>query len=1270
MTKIFFSIVLLCLSIGSSLAQSNVFRARVVDAETGEAMPYVNVLSDAGRGVVTNLEGDFVITSDLEDSIRFSFVGYKSFKVRASQLTRIVQMQPLAVSVKGVTVMSDVSILLNTFKQLRKDYRQFKDESSPYFNRITVKSGDQTEIVEDFLHARSAIGLRHFGLFSGEYWGMTGQGDSIQSSLEHTDLHHILSIGPMMPGNSSMNGYLLPFPKNCSASYFKRFYEISSEVLDDGKKLIYCVHLRKKDPKQMELLTGDIYIDSETFRLLRFDGNIDLRLQVKRGNENITIYEQIPGTLKLHVNYKEDKGFTEVSDMSYQFLVDNLHVRSVLFNVEDYQFPLQDPVPIRGNILTAINKTKRSSTFVKEQNLIKRTEEEETFIQRMSVRRTDFLPIKDYIQKAMNFNKVVPQEKVYLHFDNTGYFENETLWFKAYVTRTDNGKPTDLSKVLYVELLDPSGDVLETQKYPIDSLGQSHGEMKLDTLFGSGFYEVRAYTRYMTNWGVNAVFSRVFPIFNAPAEEGKYDDLTIKTRLYKHRDPNNRDRSDSLYLNAIDEGIHSNDLLKTVSVQFYPEGGHLVRGKKSRVALLAVDDNGNPYSGEGFVLNEAGDVLASVHTDSLGRGLFNVTPDGSPLSFQMRNLEKSDRKAFQNFSLPEAREEGCALSLDAVSDSMSATLQCTPGLCGSLIGYALMHDGSITYCDTAVARPLIEIDLDRQKMADGVSQLTVFDSKGEILAERLFFVCPDADTSDSIRIVEKTGRLKPCGKVELELQAQPNASLSFSAMDAQTMTNGSQGNMQTWMLLSSEVRGYIHNVGYYFEADDEAHRRSADLLMLTQGWRRYDWELMTGQKDFEKAQPIEDKFYVFGKLNVYRKKNPVNDVKLEAFLYNHEGQSLTGETVTDADGNYAFALPFMDGEWKMQIYTKKKNKKGKEKRETYYVGIDRQFSPRARYITPQEAEILHPLKANAFLPSPEADFPDEDEDEFIPITKKDHVLQNVTVKAKRRYFTNDDWKYKNEAWGRQFATLHYDIDKELDAILDRGEAEPTLFQFLCRKNALFNNPEAKNLPYPRDTLYTDESDKHFIIEGKLSYANRPIKWIVDNGETSVALDLEGIDNILLKDTEKVLSSPVNLVEYGNDEKFAAVTSNVGAIMDLLFPIYMSDIKSVFIVPESKKETSGAVRIYLYTHQKLPTESQKGVRSTHFQGFNKPSTFQMEDYSIIPPMADFRRTIYWNPNVKTDAQGKAKVEFFNNSTCQEMYISVEGMTEDGKVLVNE
>ena len=835
--------------------------------------------------------------------------------------------------------------------------------------------------------------------------------------------------------------------------------------------------------------------------------------------------------------------------------------------------------------------------------------------------------VLSYIQKAMNFNKVVPQEKVYLHFDNMGYFENETMWFKAYVTRTDNGRASDLSKVLYVELLNPSGDVLKTQKYPIDSLGQSHGDMKLDTLFGSGFYEVRAYTRYMTNWGVNAVFSRVFPIFKAPKEEGKYDDLTIREMLYKHRDPNNRDRTDSLYLKAMDEGIYTSDLMKTISVQFYPEGGNLIMGKKCRVAMLAVDDNGRPYEGEGFVMNAQGDVLASVETDTLGRGIFELVPDSGQLTFQMRNLQKKEKKQVQFFPLPNVRTEGCALTFDAINENMLATLQCTDGLCGHLLGYVLMHNGNISYCDTVTASPLIEIALDRQKQEEGVSQLTVFDSDGRILAERLFFICPKSHDSDSIRIVAKTERLRPCSKVELELQAQPNAYLSFSAMDAETMTNGKQGNMKTWMLLSSEVRGYIHNIDYYFETDDKAHRESADLLMMTQGWRRYDWNLMSGRTTFEKSQPIEDQFYVFGKLNVYRKRNPVNNVGMEVYLYNQQGQSLSGTTRTDKDGYYAFGMPYVDGEWRMQIFTRKKMKDGEEKRKTYYVGIDRQFSPTARYITPLEAEIQHPMKPNAFVRNPFEELPEE---EFIPITEKDHVIQNVTVKAKRRYFTNDDWQYKNEAWGRRWATLYYNIDKERDDILDLGLPEPTIFEFLCKKNASFNNPKCRNLPIPGASVTGNFTN----WDGEMSYNYRSIQWIVNNGEKGL------------------------------------MTGRGYAKGDTFFPIWMDEIKHLYIVPYDLHDENGVVKIYIYTHKKFTTESQKGLRRTYFQGFNIPSTFQMEDYNVIPPMADFRRTIYWNPDIRTDKDGKAKVEFFNNSTCQEMYISTEGMTEDGRILINE
>ena len=135
----------------------------------------------------------------------------------------------------------------------------------------------------------------------------------------------------------------------------------------------------------------------------------------------------------------------------------------------------------------------------------------------------------------------------------------------------------------------------------------------------------------------------------------------------------------------------------------------------------------------------------------------------------------------------------------------------------------------------------------------------------------------------------------------------------------------------------------------------------------------------------------------------------------------------------------------------MQIFTRLE-----DKRKTYRVGIDRQFSPTPRYITPLESGILPPMAPNLHL-QPVSEVVEE----FIPITKKNHLLENVTVEAKRRYFTNDDWKYKNESWGRNHAAVFYDIDRELDNIRDLGEEDPSIFEFFCRKNSLFNNPECK-----------------------------------------------------------------------------------------------------------------------------------------------------------------------------------------------------------------
>ncbi|MDO4801558.1 MAG: hypothetical protein Q4A15_05275, partial [Prevotellaceae bacterium] len=142
--------------------------------------------------------------------------------------------------------------------------------------------------------------------------------------------------------------------------------------------------------------------------------------------------------------------------------------------------------------------------------------------------QTNHNSIVHVLSKVVQFSSLYPQEKVYLHFDNTGYFKGETIWYKAYLAtlgvnsekrKVKSGEtgsiphstfqtPNSLSKVLYVELLSPGGDVLETQKLHVDDEGGAWGQFKLDSILGTGFYEIRAYTRYMLNWGVNAMFSR------------------------------------------------------------------------------------------------------------------------------------------------------------------------------------------------------------------------------------------------------------------------------------------------------------------------------------------------------------------------------------------------------------------------------------------------------------------------------------------------------------------------------------------------------------------------------------------------------------------------------------------------------------------------------------------------------------------------------------------------------------------------------------------
>lgn len=207
--------------------------------------------------------------------------------------------------------------------------------------------------------------------------------------------------------------------------------------------------------------------------------------------------------------------------------------------------------------------------------------------------------------RAMQIGKVMQQERVFLHFDNNSYYLGETVWFKAYVSFGSNNRPSILSKVLYVELVAPEGYVVETKKYKLDDKGSCHGEFELNELLLSGYYEIRAYTRYMLNWSKEAVFSRVFPVFDkVNANNWDFRNMLDRKRGFMHN------------------GKWISSQLPEATLDFFPESGHLIEGMESRVAYELREADGL-FSEETIKIFKDGELLLESRPQHQGKGIFH-----------------------------------------------------------------------------------------------------------------------------------------------------------------------------------------------------------------------------------------------------------------------------------------------------------------------------------------------------------------------------------------------------------------------------------------------------------------------------------------------------------------------------------------------------------------------------------------------------------------------------------------------------------------------
>ena len=915
------------------------------------------------------------------------------------------------------------------------------------------------------------------------------------------------------------------------------------------------------------------------------------------------------------------------------------------------------------------------------------------------------------------------QEKVYLHFDNNCYFLGDTIWYKAYVVLADDNTPEPLSRILYVELLNEQGYLMERQQLEINRYGQANGCFAISDTTFAGFYEVRAYTKWMLNFGYepceswhqdswiqfeeeqglmpwriedikpaipvpkwlagSKVIASIYLSTDSPVNNLRYSNLpfahgapdyaitsskeynlnvTIDSLAPKknYRDYHNLfsrvlpvysrpDTAANYMRKVMPTKITVGDYQVTwktpkFDVKFYPEGGYLLAGHKCRVAWEAMNQQLERLNVSGVLL-EDGEPIDSVRPIHAGRGLITLNVKHGR-KYKVRFEFGKDKFTFD---LPKPFEQGVALHVSQDSDMVKFH-----------VGREFTKQPPLALKVFCRGKRLASFDLKGkgsveevmylENLNEGVHQVVVCDTSGNVYADRLFFVNKCYESQARIMVAGIANRpYQPLEKIRLNLLATDpkghplkNQTFSVSVRDeAQLDPTFTTGNIMTNLLLESDLKGYVENPDYYFEADDEKHRQALDVLMLVQGWRRYDWKSIEKPETFALDYLPEQKMVIYG--DAYPLRTELKDlfrkekrkIQISCSLLNlnddlKEGDTYLFKGAVEADslGRFQIAYEPFYGNVRLSLRANYVDKI--DKKDEYLPTHDKRIFLRKQYFYPQSLKAFDWYETHQPETTKNKELTWEDYQEGIYATK---WIPQVNIKSKRRPHA----KLQKD---KPVAQLNY--QDFVNDQWDQGFYNP--FYLLDYQNYVFTDSfSISNL------VMLDSYVRHMYKPSENNHESHhfSINWNKNDFWNRVALIeyLPALDRIYI-----VSDAPRRPVPFEQTHLDRSGTTT----------IYTSGIDSyinIITLPEEKTRLTVG-------------------REYNFQGFTRPVEFYNPDYSKMElPLkgdggADYRRTLYWNPNVTTDNFGQASIEFYNNSVCNIIDVSAEGITKYGQFLVNE
>jgi hypothetical protein len=486
------------------------------------------------------------------------------------------------------------------------------------------------------------------------------------------------------------------------------------------------------------------------------------------------------------------------------------------------------------------------------------------------------------ISKFAGYSKKHPIEKVYLQFDKPYYAAGDTIYFKAYLTLGDAHLLSALSGVLYAELINnTTNKIAQTEKLEVVN-GVAWGDFALSDTLTKSAYRVRAYTKLMRNEGESSFFEQniaVAPVMTKAVYNAGQSTLILGSTA-------------------------------KADVQFFPEGGSLVTGVNSKIAFKAIGPDGLGTAITGEVIDNDNKKVCDFTSAHLGMGYFYLKPEiGKTYKAKITCINGEQVMA----DLPVAIDDGIGLSVsndsaNIATVNITANKACYNSNKGKDYTLSIYSGGKLVTLTCRLDSMLIPLYLHKRTLHSGITRLTLFSPEGEPLSERLLFIQNNDQLKLNISSDHSTYNKKE--KVTIQLNAndkgdQPvSGDFSVSVIDEGKVPvdTNAENTILSNLLLTSELKGHIEQPGYYFNTPTPGTFANLDLLMLTQGYRGFEWKQVLNDRDTMPQYQPEKLLNLSGNIQTLNGKPVPNaEVGLGSIR-----QLLAIDTTADAAGKFSF----------------------------------------------------------------------------------------------------------------------------------------------------------------------------------------------------------------------------------------------------------------------------------------------------------------------------------------------------------------------------